>query len=160
MNNRFFSPFAMIESREQAMLMARYSVAGFGLWGVVLLVETGTCGQREFYIGIFGISVHCGDCCRSVSGAQTKPYFAGFWCSLESVRAVFVDGRADGRNANGRQWSASLGSGPFIGRSISMRDFAHRGFARDRGSVTFFLTMPPERKTCIRFCMLEGIMCR
>ncbi|WP_406851699.1 hypothetical protein WEU32_09315 [Brevundimonas sp. BH3] len=41
MNRRFSSPFANIESREQAMSMARYSVAGFGLWGVVLLMQAG-----------------------------------------------------------------------------------------------------------------------
>ncbi|GAA0392468.1 hypothetical protein GCM10009093_18830 [Brevundimonas terrae] len=41
MNRRFSSPFANIESREQAMSMARYSVAGFGLWVLVVLVQAG-----------------------------------------------------------------------------------------------------------------------
>ena len=39
MNRRFSSPLANIDSREQAMSMARYSVAGFGLWGLVVLVQ-------------------------------------------------------------------------------------------------------------------------
>ncbi|MEG1451862.1 hypothetical protein [Brevundimonas sp.] len=41
MNRRFSSPFANIESREQAMSMARYSVAGFGLWALVLMMQAG-----------------------------------------------------------------------------------------------------------------------
>lgn len=41
MNRRFSSPFANIESRGQALSMARYSVAGFGLWGLVVLVQAG-----------------------------------------------------------------------------------------------------------------------
>lgn len=39
MNRRLSHPFAPVESREQALAMTRYSVAGFGLWALVLLLQ-------------------------------------------------------------------------------------------------------------------------
>ena len=39
--NRRPNPFAAVESRTQARVMAGYSVAGFGLWGLILLMQAG-----------------------------------------------------------------------------------------------------------------------